>query len=244
VRAVLERARAVAGQHEAGALAHEGLDALVDEIRRADLQYLLAEIPAALEQTLAGVERVSGIVRAMREASHPGQEPVNVDINRAIGTSIKIASHEWKDVCEVVTDLDPALPPVLSLPGEIHELILNLLVNAVHAVADVPPDEVRPRRVTIVTRPQSDAVEIRVADTGTGIPAHVRGRIFEPFFTTKNVGRGSGQGLPLVHTIVVQKHRGRLWFETSVGRGTTFYVQLPLERRNNQHAHRDQNSLC
>jgi len=140
-----------------------------------------------------------------------------------------VARNEWKHVAELATDFDPQLPPVPCLPGEFNQVILNLIINAAHAIADVVGKNSGAKgRITISTRRQGEWVEVRVADTGTGIPEAVRGRIFDPFFTTKPVGKGSGQGLAIAHSVIVDKHDGTLTFETEMGRGTTFIIRLPL----------------
>ena len=205
--------------------------------RHAEIPYLLAEIPLAIDQTLEGVARVSVIVRAMKEFAHPGTgECTPIDINHTITTAINVARHEWKYVCEIETDLSPELPLVSSRPGELNQVILNLLVNAAQAIADAGPRDHAAARIAIRTRHVDDAIEISVADTGTGIPEAIRGRIFDPFFTTKEVGRGTGQGLAIVHNIV-HKHHGRIWFETQVGTGTTFHVRLPLQAMRSADGH-------
>lgn len=199
-------------------------------IRAVELDYLIEEIPKAIEQTLEGVRRVAQIVLAMKDFSHPGgEEREAVDINRAIESTIMVARNEWKHVAEVIMDLAPDLPSVPGLPGDLNQVILNVLVNATHAIADVVGDGSRGRgTITVQTRREGEWVEIRIGDTGTGIPEAVRGRIFEPFFTTKEVGKGTGQGLAIAHTVVVRKHGGTITFETETGRGTTFIIRLPL----------------
>lgn len=196
-----------------------------------DLAYLLREIPLAIEQSLQGVERVTKIVRAMKEFSHPGtDEKTAIDLNYAIESTLTVARNEYKYVADLVTDFDPHLPPVPCLPGEFNQVILNLVINAAHAIADVVgvhPDT--KGRIHIATHRQDAVVEVRITDSGTGIPEAVRGRIFDPFFTTKPVGKGSGQGLAIARSVVVDKHGGSLTFETELGRGTTFIIQLPLE---------------
>jgi signal transduction histidine kinase len=124
-------------------------------------------------------------------------------------------------------DLDPNLPMVLCFPGEINQVILNLLVNAAHAIKDKVKESEK-GQITVSTRLRGDFAEMSVSDTGGGIPENIRMRIFEPFFTTKEVGKGTGQGLALAHNVVVKKLGGRIWFETEVGRGTTFFVHLPV----------------
>ncbi len=197
--------------------------------RDADVEYLSQDIPRAIDQTLEGVQRVSRIVRAMKEFSHPGsQEKRTVDLNRAIETTITISRNEWKYVAKVETKLDPDLPLVPCLAGEINQVLLNLVVNGAHAIADVVARDGSMGKITLSTRRDGDWVELSVADTGTGIPEHIRERVFDPFFTTKEVGKGTGQGLMLAHTAVVKKHGGKIWFDSEIGKGTTFFVRLPL----------------
>ena len=199
-------------------------------IEAVDANYLAAEIPQAIEQALEGVERVTKIVGAMKDFSHPGsQEREPVDINRAIESTLTVSRNEWKYCADLVTHLDPLLPRVPCLPGEFNQVILNLVINAAHAISDVVGEEGDTRgMLTVTTRRDADWVEVRVQDTGSGIPEHVRDRIFDPFFTTKPVGKGTGQGLSIARSVVVDKHGGTLHFETETGRGTTFVVRLPL----------------
>jgi PAS domain S-box-containing protein len=196
----------------------------------ADLEYLETEIPRAIDQSLEGIQRVAKIVRAMKEFSHPGSEEKRaIDINKAIETTITVARNEWKYVSEVETRFDPQLPAIPCHAGELNQVILNLLINAAHAIADVVGDGSRGKgKITVSTRREGEWAEIAIRDTGTGIPENVRSRIFEPFFTTKQVGKGTGQGLALAHAAIVRKHEGKIWFDTEVGKGTTFFVRLPL----------------
>ncbi|ROR03269.1 hybrid sensor histidine kinase/response regulator [Desulfosoma caldarium] len=213
----------------------EDLANLVREVEEAaetiDLDYLLTEIPRAIEQTLEGVQRVAKIVLAMKEFSHPDrEEKVPTDINRALENTLTVARNEWKYVADLVAELDPNLPLVPCIPGEMNQVFLNIVVNAAHAVKDAVKDQPDTKgTITVATRVVDDWCEIRVADTGTGIPEKIRHRIFDPFFTTKEVGRGTGQGLAISHHVVVEKHKGQLLFETEEGRGTTFIIRLPME---------------
>ena len=197
---------------------------------RRDITYLFAQIPAAIEESLEGVERISKIVRAMKDFSHPGgQEKELSDLNQAIESTATVARNEWKYVAELELSLAPDLPLVPCFLGEFNQVILNLIVNAAHAIGDV----VRPLPgtkglITLSTQLVGDCVEVRVADTGTGIAEAHRAKIFEPFFTTKEVGKGTGQGLASVYANIVKKHGGTVTFETEPGVGTTFIVRLPL----------------
>ncbi len=121
------------------------------------------------------------------------------------------------------------MPRFPATPGELNQVILNLVVNAAHAIADVVGDRGNGKgKITITTAQVGDSVEIAIEDTGTGIPEKIRSRVFEPFFTTKDVGKGTGQGLALAHSIIVKKHGGKIWFESEAGKGTTFFIRLPL----------------
>ena len=196
----------------------------------ADIDFVLEELPSAIRQSLEGVGRVSAIVRAMKEFSHPGvEEKSAVDINRAIESTVTVARNEWKYVADVKTDFAPDLPPVPCFAGEFNQVILNIIVNAAHAIADAVRDRGGKGLITISTRRDGDWVEIRISDTGTGIPETARPRIFDPFFTTKEVGRGTGQGLAISHSVIVEKHKGTISFETEMGKGTTFIIRLPLD---------------
>jgi len=155
-----------------------------------------------------------------------------VDLNHAIENTITVAKNEWKYVAEMETDFDPALPPVPCLPGELNQVILNMIINAAHAIADVMGDGSKGKgTIRITTRRDGNWAEIRISDTGTGIPEAIRDRIFDPFFTTKEVGKGTGQGLAIARSMIVDKHGGTIDFETQEGKGTTFIIRLPLEEK-------------
>jgi PAS domain S-box-containing protein len=192
--------------------------------------YLRTEIPKSIADSLDGVGRVAEIVRAIKEFSHPGPiEKTALDINRAIESTALVSRNEWKYVADLNLDLDPGLPPVRCVPGEFNQVILNLIVNAAHAIADVVSSQSGTKgTITVSTRRVGEWVEIRIRDTGTGIPEEARPSIFNPFFTTKAVGKGTGQGLAIAHTVIVQKHGGSITFETEIGAGTTFQVRLPI----------------
>lgn len=199
-------------------------------LRQVDIDFLIDEIPKAIEQSLEGVDRVAKIIRAMRDFSHPGTtEKIPIDLNRAVATTLTVAGNEWKYVAKVATNFEEKLPLVPCLPGELNQVILNLVVNAAHAIADVVGDGAKGMGViTATTRHFGDWVEIRIQDTGTGIPENIRDKIFDPFFTTKAVGKGTGQGLAIAHAVIVDQHSGTLTFETEMGVGTAFIIRLPL----------------
>ncbi len=191
-----------------------------------DLNYFETEVPDAISQSIEGIDRISEIVSAVREFSHPGtREKTEVELQRAIESTITIARNQWKYIAELDTEFDPEAKTAYCVPGEFNQVIVNLIVNAAEAIGDV--ENGGQGHIKVSTAAVEDGVEIRVADNGCGIPAEVQPNIFDPFFTTKDVGKGTGQGLSLVHSIVVQKHGGRIRFETAPETGTTFIVFLP-----------------
>lgn len=195
----------------------------------ADLAYLIAEIPKALAQSAEGIDRVATIVRAMKEFAHPGSdEKTCVDLNKAIESTVTVARNEWKYVADLHTALDPTLPPVPCLVGEFNQVVLNMIVNATHAIADAVKGTGGKGVITIGTSHVGEFVEVRIADTGLGIPESIRHRIFDPFFTTKEVGKGTGQGLAMARSVIVDKHGGTITVDSEVGQGTTFLLRLPL----------------
>jgi len=192
----------------------------------ADLAYLCAELPKVLQDSLDGVQRVARIVRAMKEFTHPGaKDPTLLDVNRLAGSAATIAANEWKYVANLDLDLEEGLPPVRGHAAELSQVFLNLIVNAAHAIGT----RGGMGTITVSTRRREGLVEIRVRDTGTGIPPEVQAKVFEPFFTTKGVGKGTGQGLTICYQNIVNLHGGKIFFETEPGVGTTFVIQLPRE---------------
>jgi PAS domain S-box-containing protein len=213
-----------------GSIPADLLAQVKEAAEKADLDYLLTEIPAAISQSLDGVERVSKIVRAMKDFSHPGtHEKTATNLNEAIESTITVSRNEWKYVAEMETDLDPSLPLVPCLPAELNQVILNMITNAAYAIGTVVGEHGGKGTIHIATRQDGDWVEIRISDNGCGIPPDAQPKIFVPFFTTKEVGKGTGQGLAISHTVVVEKHRGTIHFDTMHGKGTTFVVRLPLK---------------
>ncbi len=197
----------------------------------ADIEYLDREVPRAFEQALDGVERISKIVRSIKDFAHPGSNNLQAtDLNKAIESTITVASNEWKYVAEVVTDYDPTLPPVPCLASEFNQVILNMIVNAAHAISEKLGDgSLSKGEIRISTIYHEDSVEIRISDTGAGMTEDVRKRIFDPFFTTKEVGKGTGQGLAISHRVIVEKHHGTIDVISEPGIGTTFVIRLPLD---------------
>jgi len=183
-------------------------------------------VPEAVKQSLAGVARVATIVGAMRNFGHPDdQHPTPVDIDAAVRDTAVVARNEYRYVADLTLDLG-GVPPILGYPSLIHQVILNLIVNAAHAIEESVST---PGRGTIRIRSWADetTVHLAVSDDGCGMSTQTRARIFDPFFTTKAVGRGTGQGLTIVHQIIVDRHRGSIDVETTPGLGTEFTLHLP-----------------
>jgi signal transduction histidine kinase/PAS domain-containing protein len=201
-----------------------------------DLDFLESEVPKAIGECLEGVSRVSRIVSAMRDFSHPGASSKQAtDLNRAIESTAIVCRSEWKYVAELVLELDPQLPLVPCLPDEFNQVVLNLIINAAHAITEAAQGGPgRLGTITISTGAEGDHAAIRIRDTGTGIPEAIRTRIFDPFFTTKGVGKGTGQGLAMAYATIVTKHGGTLTVDSEVGQGTTFLLRLPLQAREAQ----------
>ena len=203
------------------------------EIKDLDLEFLLEEVPNAIAQSLGGVSMIAKIVQSMKEFAHPGSSDKQAaDLNRAIESTLTVAHNEWKYVADMETNFDPDLPLVPCYLGEFNQVILNMIINAAHAITDVVGDGGKGKgKITITTTKVNDWAEIRIGDTGGGVPPEAQPRIFDPFFTTKEVGRGTGQGLAISHTVVVDKHHGELSFTTEQGHGTTFTIRLPLSEQ-------------
>lgn len=195
-----------------------------------DLDYLTEEIPRTIQQTLEGVDSIAKIVFAMKEFSSSGFSGMaDVDINKAIESTVTVSRNAWKYVADLVTEFDSTLPLVPCLAGEINQVVLNIIINAAQAIEDLLARQPGGRgTITIKTRRVDNWAEISISDTGGGIPDSVREKIFDPFFTTKEVGKGTGQGLPVARSVIVNKHKGSITFNTEVGRGTTFIIRLPL----------------
>jgi PAS domain S-box-containing protein len=195
-----------------------------------DLDFLRAEIPKALERTSDGVTRVTNIVKAMKEFAHPdANEQSPADLNHAIETTLLVASNEYKYFAKIHTEF-AELPSVVCNVGELNQVFLNLIVNAAHAIHDAGRD-VNTGEITISTAVAADDVVIRICDNGCGVPAENLSKLYDPFFTTKEVGRGTGQGLAIAHSIVVDKHGGHIGVRSDVGAGTEFTVRLPIDGR-------------
>jgi two-component system NtrC family sensor kinase len=206
----------VAEQGEVVSSAHNALEAI-------DISYMKRELPGALVAIQDGIHRITAIVRAMKELSHPGTRAARVaDINRAIASALEISATSYRGIADLEKHLAP-LPPVTCFIAELGQVFLNLIVNAAQAMEGQIGG-----RLSVRSAVDGDHVVISVSDTGAGIPPDIQQRIFDPFFTTKEVGRGTGQGLAIARAIVVDRHGGSLSFDTVAGEGSTFVIRIPI----------------
>jgi signal transduction histidine kinase len=228
---LLEAAEAGLAQAEKCGNCPGSIAAFQAAARDADLEFLRTQIPDALEQSLQGLARIATIVKAMRNFSHAsGDQAVPEDLTAIVQTALVVSRSEWKEVAEVRVEATPELPPVPCLRDEIGQLVLNLVINAAHAIKERQQrGDPAPGSITVSLALQDGAAELKVADNGAGVPEAIRNRIFDPFFTTKAQGVGTGQGLAIAYSTVVEKHKGQIGFESEVGQGTCFTIRLPLQ---------------
>ena len=213
---------------DGGVSAEDARAALLAAQKKLRLRFVLDEVPRALDASKEGITHVSKIVRAMKSFAHQDRgDKAPADLNRTLQDTLTVAQNEYKQLAAVETDFGQ-LPNVSCFPGQLNQVFLNIIVNAAHAIQDAKKPGLGVIRVA--SRNRGDGhVEVRISDDGCGIPLDIRERVFDQFFTTKEVGRGSGQGLSLARSIIVDGHGGTLSFESSVGEGTTFIVALPVE---------------
>ena len=197
----------------------------------ADLEYLVDNAPRAVESCVEGLDRVSAIVRSLKEFAHPQQSAMaSADLNHIVRSTLTLARNEYKYVADLDTSFGE-LPPVTCIAGSISQVVLNLVVNAAHAVGDTAKASGGKGRITVSTHVEGEHAVITVHDNGSGIADAVRPHIFEPFYTTKAVGKGTGQGLALAWSIVSGDHAGAIDVESAPGQGATFRVRLPISGR-------------
>jgi PAS domain S-box-containing protein len=209
-----------------GVAAAESMRNLLEEI---DAEFIKSEAPKTFERIFEGIEHISTIVQAMRRFAYTdGDVKTAVQIHNAIDTTLVISRNEWRYIADAVTEFDPDLAEIMCLPGEMNQVLLNIIVNAAHAIGDVVAGTPDKGTITVSTRKDGEFAEIRIRDTGTGIPEGVGNKVFNLFFTTKEVGKGTGQGLAIAYDIIVHKHGGSITYESESGRGTTFIIRLPI----------------
>lgn len=226
----VEAGRALLTAVQEGASTAAAVEHFVKAQEEAELSYILEEIPCALEQCEEGLKRVNTIVSAMKDFSHPNNgNKAPTDIKGAIESTITITRNVWKHIADIETRFPPDLPLVPCLRDEFSQVILNLIVNAADAISEVTQKGATGKGlIQISARVTGDWLEVTVSDTGGGIPEEIQKYVFTPFFTTKGVGKGTGQGLSIAYSSVVDKHHGHIDFVSTPGEGTTFHILLPL----------------
>jgi signal transduction histidine kinase/DNA-binding NarL/FixJ family response regulator len=200
----------------------------IANVESADLDFLLEEIPLSISQSEEGLSRITRIVLAMKEFSHPGRdEKIPADINKAIRNTVQVCANEWKYVADVEFDLEEGLPQIPCHIGELNQVFLNLIVNSAHAIAVLNNTADAKGVIRIETHARGAGIAIVISDTGCGIPEKIIDRVFDPFFTTKEVGKGTGQGLSMAYTTIVETHSGKIDVASTPGKGATFTIYLP-----------------
>ncbi len=190
-----------------------------------DLAYIMEDMPSAIEQSQHGIKQISRIVQAMKGFSHMGQDQITrFSLNTALENTLIIAKSNYKYIADAETAFTQNIL-IDGYPGELNQVFLNLITNAAHAIEEKQQGR---GLITITTRLQDDHAIISIGDTGTGIPEQAKDKIFDPFFTTKDIGKGTGQGLNIAYTIITEKHKGEITFESTAGEGTTFVIRLPI----------------
>ncbi|MFN3385538.1 MAG: PAS domain-containing protein [Candidatus Thermochlorobacter sp.] len=186
------------------------------------LQELVTRTRRLFSGMSAGLDQMAALVKGMRNFARLDEaEMKKADLNEGIKSCLLIIGHQFKDHNITLSTDYGAIPQVDCYPAQLNQVFLNLIQNAIHAVEKSPDPHIH-----IATSYEAGWVSVRIKDNGTGIPKHIQPKIFDPFFTTKPVGKGTGLGLSICYSIV-QKHHGKLYFETEEGKGTTFVVQIP-----------------
>ena len=200
-------------------------------LKKHDMPYLKEEIPNAIKECAEGIETISTIVKAMKEFSHPGaKEKENININEIIKNTITISKNKWKYTADLETDLMSDLPFIYGFPVALSQVILNIIINAVHTINEkIKAEKISKGLIIIKTKQNENNIQISIKDSGQGIPEDVKPKIFTAFFTTKEVGQGTGQGLSMAYSVIAEQHKGTIFFESEEGIGTTFIINLPIE---------------
>lgn len=216
------------GEHDRdSATASELIDKLLESAASTDIDFILEELPEALDQSAQGVEQIKRIVLAMKDFSHPGEEREFADLSKAIRSTVTVARNEWKYLADMQLELDENLPPVPCVISSVNQALLNLIVNAAHAIDEASPDGTK-GKISIRTFADDSDAFIEIRDSGCGMSEEIREKVFDPFFTTKMVGKGTGQGLAIAYQVIVERHGGSINVDSEPGMGSCFTIRLPL----------------
>ncbi|BAU09901.1 integral membrane sensor signal transduction histidine kinase [Leptolyngbya sp. NIES-3755] len=197
------------------------------ELEAIDLGFLEEDLTKVLQSMRIGTERICEIVLSLRNFSRLDEAEFKaVNLHEGIDSTLMILQHRVKQLeIEIIKQYN-SLPEVECYPGQLNQVLMNLISNAIDAVEGQSF-----KTIQIETQVIQDSVLICITDNGAGIPETVRSRIFDPFFTTKPVGKGTGLGLSISYQIVTQKHYGKLYCESKSGEGTKFYIEIPVHQK-------------
>ncbi|MCK4486003.1 MAG: response regulator [Desulfobacterales bacterium] len=197
----------------------EQLKRIADLEAEVDIDFVLNDISDLVKESQEGTERIKKIVLDLKDFAHPGEQKLKyADINRNLDSTLNVVWNELKYKATVTKDYGD-LPEVQCYPQQLNQVFVNLLVNGAQAIE-------KQGEINITTRALDGKVEIKISDTGSGIPEGNLSKIFDPFFTTKEVGKGTGLGLNVAYNII-KKHKGVIDVESTLGKGTTFTIRIP-----------------
>jgi signal transduction histidine kinase len=205
---------------------------ILDYADRHDLEFVQEDLPKILKSIKIGTERICEIVLSLRTFSRMDQADFKeVDIHEGIDSTLMILQHRLKeqpDRPEIqITRNYGNLPLVECYPGQLNQVFMNILANAIDALEEHPSD--KSYEIIVATkRINSDWIQITISDNGAGIPETILKNIFNPFFTTKPIGQGTGMGLAISHQIITETHTGQLLCQSTLGEGTEFIIQIPI----------------
>lgn len=211
----------------------------VDELLEADIfskhdfkdsSFLEKNIPVALDSIQKGLDQITEIISAMKRFSYKDMQssPAPSDINLIIKDCVSITRNEWKNIAKLESDFASGLPFVTCRLSEISQVVINLIVNASQAIVAFRKEEMGEILIKTELDEESNFIRVSVKDNGGGISREAKDRVFEPFYTTKEIGVGTGQGLAISYNLIVERHKGKIYFDTIEGEGTTFHVLLPV----------------
>jgi signal transduction histidine kinase len=201
---------------------------ITQQSRELRLEEILGEAPMAVEEALDGIRRMASIIAEMKEfAGDPHASTVELELNQALRNTIEVSRPMWSRVLRIQLELEPELPSVRGAAHPMKQAFLNVLTNAVEAIASQKRG-MGAGSLTIRTARVDGGVEVSFSDDGPGISTDLQAHIFDPFFTTKPLGQGTGQGLFVAYAIIVEQHGGRVRCESPQGQGATFRIWLPI----------------
>ena len=195
-----------------------------------DSTFLEKNIPVALDSIQKGLDQITEIISAMKRFSYKDMQssPTPSDINLIIKDCVSITRNEWKNIAKLESEFASDLPFVTCRLSEISQVVINLIVNASQAIGAFRKEEMGEILIKTEFDQDSNFIRVSVKDNGGGISREAKDRVFEPFYTTKEIGVGTGQGLAISYNLIVERHKGEIYFDTVEGEGTTFYVLLPV----------------